>query len=113
MARRYVPRRASKRWLEGAPNYILDCFDSKNGGERYTILFTGDFLVTDGTFAGTWIQGLGMSDAPSHPQRVSIWFELKAYEAARYRYRCGHDRIKWLDLPENIRKHVIARAESD
>ena len=108
--RKYTPRRAGRRWLEGAPDYILDCFDDKGSGERYTVLFCGDFLITDGTFAQTFIQGLGMSGAPSHPQGVSMWFELKACEASAYRYRNHHRRVKWLDLPENIRKHVIARA---
>jgi hypothetical protein len=110
--RHYTPRRASKqRWLQGAPDYVLDVFDSKNCGERYTVLFTGKLLITDGTFAGTYVQGLGMSGAPSHPQGVSMWFELKAHEAARYRYRERHHRIRWADLPEHIQKHAVARAE--
>ena len=110
--RKYTPRRASKRWLEGAPDYILDCFDDKGAGDRYTVLFAGPLLISDGTFGGTYVQGLGMSGAPSHPQGVSQWFELKAHEAAAYRERVRRrERVRWLDLPEHIRKHVIARAE--
>ena len=117
--KRYSPRRAGKKWLAGAPAYVLDCFDNgglskRNGScDRYRVLFCGDLLETDGTFAGTYVQGLGMSDAPTHPQGVSLWFELKAYEAAAYRYRSSHQRVKWADLPEHIRRHVIARATTD
>jgi hypothetical protein len=109
----YRPRRAGARWLQDAPEYILDVFDSKNCGERYTVLFGGSLLISDGTRTGTYVQGLGMSDAPTHPQGVSMWFELKPHEQAAYRYREGKHRIKWMDLPQHIRKHVIARATED
>lgn len=36
----YQPKRASKRWTESAPAYVLACYD--NGGktcDRYTVLF--------------------------------------------------------------------------
>ena len=56
---------------------------------------------------------LGMSDAPTHPQGFSQWGELRAHEAAAYRYREGKRRIRWLDLPEHIREHVKARAEEE
>lgn len=111
--RTYKPRRAGKRWLQDAPDYILDVLDTKGKTcDRYTILFTGELLTTDGTLAGTIVPYLGMSDAPAHPQGVSMWGELRAYEASSYRYSAGHDRIRWLDLPEHIRAHVIARATS-
>lgn len=119
MAQHYTPRRANKkRWLEDAPEYILDVLDSKGPGERYTVLFTGSLLVVSPEGAkqdryNTYIQYLGMSDAPTHPQGVSMWGEMKPHEAAAYRYRCGKDRIRWLDLPEHIRNHVIARATKD
>lgn len=116
----YKPRRFSKRWSEGAPDYILDCFDDKKSGERYTVLFTNEFLFhcpRDGgtkegpdTLANTYVQYLGMSGAPSHPQGVSMWGEFEAHHAVAYRYRNGHHRVRWLDLPEHIRNHVIARA---
>lgn len=117
MARQYTPRRAGSRWLQGAPEYVLDIFDSRNCGERYTVLFTGDLLAhypaTDvRRYDNTHVQFLGMSDAPTHPQGVSMWGELRAYEAAAYRYRSGKQRIRWEDLPEHIRKHVVARATS-
>lgn len=119
---KYTPRRAGKRWREGAPDYILDCFDDKGWTDRYTVLFCGEFLMytaKDGsicegsdTFANTYVQYVGMSGAPTHPQGFSMWGELTAQQAAAYRYREGKHRVRWLDLPEHIRKHVIARATS-
>lgn len=126
MARKYSPRRASRRWLEGAPSYVLDVLD--NGGktaDRYTVLFTfplafaldaaGEFLPAGerGDFSRTYIPYLGMSDAPTHPQGFSQWGELEAHQAAAYRYREKHTRKRWLDLPEHIRSHVMARANPE
>jgi hypothetical protein len=66
-----------------------------------------------GSYADTWISYLGMSGAPTHPQGVSMWGEMPAYEMARYRDRVHKQRVRWLDLPQNIRSHVIARATSE
>ena len=116
----YRPRRFSKRWSEGAPAYVLDCFDDKGDGERYTVMFGGAFIfhvdkdhkIVTGpdTLANTHVQFLGMSDAPSHPQGISMWGEMPAHQAAAYRYRVKHQRVRWLDLPLHIRGHVMARA---
>jgi hypothetical protein len=54
-----------------------------------------------------------MSGSPTHPQGISLWGEFTAYQASDYRYRFKRHRIRWLDLPEHIRAHVIARAEDD
>ena len=54
---------------------------------------------------GRKVQFLGMSGAPTHPQGFSQWGELNAFD----RSGCGKH-IRWLDLPENIRAHVIMRA---
>lgn len=115
MNHHYTPRRAGKkRWLEGAPEYVLDVLDSKGPGERYTVLFAGSLLIRESAAGNrrgrVIVPFLGMSDAPSHPQGVSMWGEMDARDAAAYRYRCGKERIRWLDLPEHIRAHVIARA---
>lgn len=112
---RYIPRRAArKRWLAGAPEYVLDVFDNKGQScDRYTVMLCGSVLISDGTKQGTYIPYLGMSDAPNHPQGFSQWGELAPHEAADYRYRCGHQRIRWHDLPKHIRKHVIARVKED
>ena len=71
---------------------------------------SGTVIYQYGDFGRTWIQYLGMSDAPTHPQGFSQWGEMEAHKAAAYRYASGKERIRWLDLPEHIRKHVIARA---
>lgn len=106
----YRPRRAGKRWREGAPEYILDCFDNRGETcDHYTVMFWPE----RGTRRDVWVQYLGMSDAPSHPQGVSMWGELSAHDAANYRYRVKHQRVRWLDLPEHIRQHVVARYEED
>jgi hypothetical protein len=52
-----------------------------------------------------------MSENPSHPQGVSMWSEYPAYQMAIWRTNKRRNRIRWLNLPEYIRKHVIARAE--
>lgn len=125
MARNYTPRRFGARWSEGAPAYVLDVLDDKKAGDRYTVLFgfplsyamdaDGAMIPNGGKgdFGRTFIQYLGMSGAPTHPQGVSMWGEMSAYEAANYRYAKKHHRIRWLDLPEHIRAHVIARATAD
>ena len=79
-------------------------FDDSRTCDRYTVLFGGS-LFADGV-----IPYLGMSGAPTHPQGFSQWGELQPHEASAYRYREGHHRMKWNDLPENIRQHVQARA---
>lgn len=103
------PRRAGLRWREGAPDYILDCFDDKGIGDHYTVLFARPLAYEHNGFA--YVPYLGMNDAPTHPQGISMWGEMQAHEAAMYRYRSGHHRVRWLDLPEHIRKHVIMRAK--
>lgn len=43
--RKYTPRRAGKRWLEGAPEYVLDCiYDRANTVHEYE---GSDILRTD------------------------------------------------------------------
>ena len=111
MPQEYTPRRANlTRWLKDAPDYILDVVDSKNCGERYTVIFTKAMSSQSGAYHETWISFLGMSDAPTHPQGVSIWGEMEAWKMAAYRRRVHRQRIRWLDLPEHVRAHVIARA---
>ena len=103
--RKYVPRKAGKRWLEGAPDFVLDCFDEpKETAEPYTILLCGDWLVSDGTFANTHIAGFGIDD-----EGRSCSFELDAYHTAQFRFRHGRHRVKWESLPRVVRREVIAR----
>ena len=115
MSKTYKPRRAGARWLQDAPDYVLDVLDDGKSIDRYTVFFGGALLIHDGepSPGSTRVPYLAMSGNPTHPQGFSQWGELRAYEAAGYRYRHGRHRIRWLDLPENIRAHVKARVEND
>lgn len=103
---RHQPRRAGAQWREGAPAFILDCFDNKGKtADRYTVMMRADDCDD-----GRWfVPYLGLSNAPTDPQGFSQWGELSQGDAAGYRYASGRDRVRWLDLPEHIRAHVIAR----
>lgn len=106
-SRHYRPRRAGKRWLEGAPDYVLDCFDNKGQtADRYTVLFGGTFL-DEWCLQNRQNHCLDMSEAPSSAQGVSMWGYTPTH------WRPSHRRVRWLDLPEHIRNHVIMRAEND
>lgn len=103
---RYKPRRAWSRWLEDAPEYILAVYDlGPKHNDRYTVLFGGSLndplLLKD-----RMVLSLGFNDCPTSPNMgVSMWGEV----FARDRDGLGK-KIKWLDLPEHLRNHVIARA---
>ena len=103
----YKTRRAVKRWLDSAPEYVLDCFDNKGKiTDRYTVLFGGS-LLDPALLKDRKVFILGMSGAPTHPQGISMWGESSAA------WRPSRERVKWLDLPENIRNHVVSRATSN
>lgn len=97
----YRPRKASKRWLEGAPDYVFDCFDHKKGLERYTILLGGPEFWNEAM--GRHVSYLGTC---ATGKAVSMFGECEAS------YRPAHHRVRWLDLPEELRRHVIARCEN-
>ena len=104
MARLHLPKSARARWLDTAPDYVLDCFD--NGGktaDRYTVA-----LILDGADNASY---LGMSSDPTSPQGFSQWGEFAGVELTNYRYHYRRHRVRWLDLPDHIRKHVRARVE--
>src|SRR5262245_1634558 len=109
--RSYRPRRAGlSRWLQGAPSYVVDCFDHPATIDRYTVVLWGPELGSEsGTYANTRVPYLAMSDAPTHPQGFSQWGDLPAYQMADYRSACGKRRVRWCDLPQHIRDHVKAR----
>ena len=112
----YTPRRASlKRWLASAPVHILDCFDDGENcqhADRFTILFTGPgYLMTKGdgprTYASAIIPYLACSERPNHPQGFGQYGEFSASQAAAFRYRNGKRRVRWLNLPESVRKACL------
>jgi hypothetical protein len=47
------------------------------------------------------------------PNGAHASYELSAYEAANYRYRSSHERIKWNDLPKAVKESVIRWAKTD
>jgi hypothetical protein len=101
--RKYSPRRAGARWREGAPSYILDCFDHPQFADRYTVIFA----LVENSPRGPWLHYLGIGYG------ASAWGELDRFEAAAYRYANGKKRIRWLDIPEDIRKTICARWEAE
>ena len=106
MSHAYKPRRATRRWLEGAPEYVLDCFDNKGKtADRYTVLFGGS-LLEPVLLKDRKVFYLGMSEKPSHPWGVSNFGECSAS------WRPAHQRVRWLDLPEHIRQHVARRVSA-
>ncbi len=112
-ARTYrAPRRCGARWREGAPSYVCDVFDSGPGkyADRYTVAFTGPEGF-DPNF--DWVKYRAMGEAPTHPQGVSLFGGMTTYDFARNRYAEGKRRTRWLDLPEHIHAHVIARMAAD
>ena len=106
MSRPYSPRRARARWLEGAPDFVLDVFDHGNTvADRYTVVFK------DGPHdSETAAYYLGMSEDPAHPTfGCSTCGVFRAHELAAYRYHNARNRTRWLDLPETVRRHVGVR----
>lgn len=109
--RKYVPRRAGKRWLEGAPEHVLDCFYFKSS-DHFDIFFAGSLLGTiqgePQDFAHVYIMGMEVN-----PDGAYCSFELNAYQAAQYRYAHGKRRVKWNDLPGAVRQSVANWAKND
>lgn len=105
--KQYRPRRAPARFLVGAPEYILDIFDQPKYGCRYTVLFGGSML-DEHLSAFRKVCCLFLNDRPGHPWfGISMWGEMHPSYKPNTRYR-----IAWLDLPESIRKHIVARVET-
>lgn len=99
----YKPRRQSKRWLDAdCPKGVLAIYDHPKFADRYTV-FYAEPLVTHGE---TWIQYRAMSENPFHPQGVGLYCEMKAYQAAAYRYTARHKACKWSSLPEAVKRCV-------
>lgn len=102
------PRRARARWLEGAPEYVIDVLDNRGKtADRYTVIFGGSLLIDDSQ--EPLCPCLSMSNDPCSPLGFSQWGELTLREQAIFRHRSGHDRIRWMDLPDHIRGHITAR----
>ena len=103
MSRTYTPRRASKRWLDGdCPKGVLAIFDHPKFADRFTV-----FYAETATYEGqVWVDYRAMSEAPTHPQGVGLYCQMRAHEVADYRYRNSHRAAKWSSLPEAVQALV-------
>lgn len=106
MPHSYTPRRAPRRFMEGAPDYVLDVLDhgEESGADRFTVFF-GPRVCGD-TFADSSFLYLGMSEAG---RAVSMFGEMNALDMRRYRETQRRRRIRWQDLSPESRAHVVAR----
>ena len=91
-------RKAGKQWRENAPDYVVDCFYQP----KYTDCYTVMVLNGDGS-----LSYLGTSPSLG----FSGWNDIEKHHAREFRYGHGKSRIRWVDVPEIIRKAVIAGME--
>lgn len=87
---------------EGQPREVTAIYDvgDDSYADRYTVLFSKKSFPDVSN--PKYVMSLGMSSSPTHPQGVSQWGEaLPGSHLGK--------KIKWSDLPDNVRKHVIDR----
>jgi hypothetical protein len=80
--------------MEGAPDYVVDCFDHPRMRDRFTVIVVHE----DGTLGH-----LGSNESMS----FSGWNEITRHNAAAWRGRSSRYRIRWIEVPERIRKAVM------
>lgn len=111
---RFRPKRSAKRWLVGAPECVIACYDNRGKtADRYTVLFGGSLWTPDYARLNAecgrnprLVPCLGMSGYPTHPQGISMWGEaLRGPHLGK--------KIPWNELLSHIRAHVIIRASED
>lgn len=95
------PRRAPKARLEGAPPYVIAVYDEgPKVGDRYTVLFGWPLWQPE---MGREIPCLHFNTMPTHPAAgISLWGEVSG--------RWGAKMISWSDLPQELQRHVVSRA---
>lgn len=96
----YRPRKSGKRWLEGAPEGLLACYD--NGGksaDRYTALYGPPLWEPS---RGSMLPARFMSTYPTHPQGIGLFGEHPAWDRAALGRK-----VRFLDLPEDVRRVII------
>ena len=104
MARDYTPRRMPKRFRDGdCPDGVLDIIDEgpNSFADRYTVVYT-EVIAPHDPFNRS-IGYRGMCANPMHPLGVGMYGELKVHEMVAYRARKARKRIKWSDLPKDVR----------
>ncbi len=100
----YRPRRAGKRWMEDAPEYILDVFRFPH---TWIVLLGGTMLDPE-LLEARKVYCLELNECPTSPNMgVSLSGEWNTW------FRPSWRRIKWLDLPEEVRRHICARVEAE
>lgn len=111
--RNYKPRRQSKRWLDGdCPAGVLAIYDNRgNSADRYTVFYAEP--VAGESLANMWLGYRAMSADPFAPQGVGLYCEMRAWEAAAYRYRVKHHACRWSDLPADVQRCVRQDLEEE
>lgn len=105
MAKSYTPRRQSARWLDAdCPRDVLAIYDDKRTGDRYTVFYATP--VVAGAYGDTWLGYRAMSANPFDPQGIGLYGEMRAHEAANYRYANRNRACKWSDLPPKVQECV-------
>lgn len=108
-----VTRRFTGGTLEG----LTHTFDNPAYGDRYTIIYgkalafhtkvDGSLGALPDQYHNTYLQHLSASENPTHPQGIGMPGEFSAHDAAMYRLRNKHRKVKWSSLPERLRAFVL------
>ena len=93
-------KRMPKRYLDGAPDFVLDIFHDRNFVDGISI-FCAVKNPHDGS---TILMVLGTNETGS----FSGWSDFKVDNLRQYRERARQHRISWSELPEWIRNAVAA-----
>lgn len=110
----YRPRRARAKWLEGAPSYIVACYDSGDAvADRFTILLGGSEWSPGYAEANyrcgrdpRLLPALALSRYPTDPCGISLYVDaIRGPHLGR--------KVAWPELPENVRAHIVARIEQE
>ena len=95
----YRPRRASQKWLEGAPEWVLAVYDTPECVDRYTILLGGSML-DDALLRNRNVHFLSIG------RGIGYWGEHPAH----LRDTLGK-KIKWADLPSEVQQQATSMVE--
>lgn len=96
----YRPRRATAKWLEGAPEWVLVVYDKPDYVDRYTILLGGSML-DDALLRHRAVYFVSIG------RGINYWGE----HPANLRETLGK-KIRWADLPLEVQKKAISMVES-
>lgn len=103
---KYQPKRSSKRWLEGAPEPVLACYDSgPSTCDRYMVLYGAPFWDPE---MGRNVPYVSMSADPFWPLGFCQHGEAPSINRPYF-----GKKIKWNDLPLDCRKAVEQDCKED